>query len=158
MPLNLTNEKSTFVQAMAWCCHATSHHLSQCSVSQYGVTRPQWVNLEKRLIQRLPLFCVSMSMISWLNIDCVASVARTPRKGSIFYKFPRDAKGQLLSVFNHWMWNTLKINLNILRPQQMVETMVFSIVFSWVYHYVFWLKICQKISVPKGAIRQLWFR
>ena len=33
---------------MAWCRQATSHYLSQCwpsSMSPYGVTRPQWVNL-----------------------------------------------------------------------------------------------------------------
>ena len=47
MSLDLTDDKSTFVQVMAWCCQATSHYLSQCwprSLSSYGVTRPQWVN------------------------------------------------------------------------------------------------------------------
>ena len=40
--------KSTLVQVMAWCHQATSHNLSQCwprSMSPYGVTRPQWVNI-----------------------------------------------------------------------------------------------------------------
>ena len=44
--LNLTDDKSTLVQVMAWCHQATSHYLSQCwlrSLSPYGVTRPQWV-------------------------------------------------------------------------------------------------------------------
>ena len=39
-------DKSTLVQVMAWCRHATSHHLSQYwirSMSPYGVIRPQWV-------------------------------------------------------------------------------------------------------------------
>ena len=43
MPQNLTDEKSTLVQVMAWCCQATSHYLNQCwprSVSPYGITRP----------------------------------------------------------------------------------------------------------------------
>ena len=47
--LNLTDDKSTLVQVMAWCRQATSHYLSQCwprSLSPYGVTRPQWVNRE----------------------------------------------------------------------------------------------------------------
>ena len=47
MPQDLTDDKSTLVQAMAWCHQATSHYLSQCwprSLSPYGVTRPQWVN------------------------------------------------------------------------------------------------------------------
>ena len=44
---NLTDDKSTLVQVMAWFCQATSHYLSQWwprSLSPYGVTRPQWVN------------------------------------------------------------------------------------------------------------------
>ena len=47
MPWNITNEKSTLVQVMAWCHQATSHYLSLCwpsSMSPYDVTRPQWVN------------------------------------------------------------------------------------------------------------------
>ena len=47
MPWDLTKDKSTLVQLMAWCHQATSHYLSQCwpsSMSPYGVTRPQWVN------------------------------------------------------------------------------------------------------------------
>ena len=46
--LNLTDDKSTLVQVMAWCRQATSHYLSQCwlrSMSPYGVTRPQRVFL-----------------------------------------------------------------------------------------------------------------
>ena len=46
MPRNLTDDKSTLVQVIAWCRQATSHYLSQCwpsSMWPYGVTRPQWV-------------------------------------------------------------------------------------------------------------------
>ena len=46
MPLDLTDDKSTLVQVMAWCRQATSHYLSQCwprSPLPYGVTRPRWV-------------------------------------------------------------------------------------------------------------------
>ena len=45
--LDLTDDKSTLVQVMAWGRQATSHYLSQCwprSMLPYGVTRPQWVN------------------------------------------------------------------------------------------------------------------
>ena len=48
MPQDLTDDQSTLVQVMAWCHQATSHYLSQCwprSLSPYGVTRPQWVNI-----------------------------------------------------------------------------------------------------------------
>ena len=47
MSRDLTDDKSTLVQVMAWCCQATNHYLSQCwprSMSPHGITRPQWVN------------------------------------------------------------------------------------------------------------------
>ena len=47
MPQDLTDDKSTLVQVMAWYREATSHYLNQCwprSPTPYGVTRPQWVN------------------------------------------------------------------------------------------------------------------
>ena len=50
MPWNLTDDKSTLVQVMAWCHQATSHCLSQgwpCSMSPYGITRPQWVKQQE---------------------------------------------------------------------------------------------------------------
>ena len=50
MPLDLTDDKSTLAQVMAWCRQATSHYLSQCwprALSPYGVTRPQWVKLKR---------------------------------------------------------------------------------------------------------------
>ena len=48
MSLDFTDDQSTLVQVMAWCRQAASHYLSQCwprSLSPYGVTRPQWVNI-----------------------------------------------------------------------------------------------------------------
>ena len=45
--LDFSDDKSTLVQVMTWCCQATSHYLSQCwprSLSPYGVIRPKWVN------------------------------------------------------------------------------------------------------------------
>ena len=50
LSLDLTNDKSTLVQVMAWCHQTTSHYLSQCwprSLSPYGVTWPQWVNMHE---------------------------------------------------------------------------------------------------------------
>ena len=46
LSLDLTDDKSTLVQVMAWCHQARSHYLNQCwtsSISPYGVTKPQWV-------------------------------------------------------------------------------------------------------------------
>ena len=47
MPLDLTDDKPTLIQVMAWCRQATSHYLSHCwprSMTPNGVIRPQWVN------------------------------------------------------------------------------------------------------------------
>ena len=47
MPQDLTDDKSTLVQVMAWCRQAARQYLSQCwlsSLSPYGIARPQWVN------------------------------------------------------------------------------------------------------------------
>ena len=43
MPRDLTNNKSTLVQVMAWCHQAASHYLNQCwprSPMLYGITSP----------------------------------------------------------------------------------------------------------------------
>ena len=47
--LDLTYDESTLVQVMAWCHQAASHYLSRCwprSMSPYGITRSQWVNMQ----------------------------------------------------------------------------------------------------------------
>ena len=44
--LDLTDDKSTLIQVMAWCRQATSRYQSQCwprSLLSYDVTRPEWV-------------------------------------------------------------------------------------------------------------------
>ena len=48
LPQDLTDDKSTLVQVMAWCRQATSHYLSQYwhrYMSPYGFTRHQRVNV-----------------------------------------------------------------------------------------------------------------
>ena len=55
MSLDLTDDKLSLIQVMAWCRQATSHYLSQCwprSMSPYGVTRPQWVTWVTRKCTR----------------------------------------------------------------------------------------------------------
>ena len=70
MPLDLTDDKSTLVQVMAWCRQATSHYLSQCwprSMSPYGVTGPQWVKLCKsNCIPQKPWLQLHIHPWSWV--------------------------------------------------------------------------------------------
>ena len=58
MPQDLTDDKWTLVQVMAWCRQATSHYLNQCwprSPTPYGVTRPQWVKPRTSYMLPLPM-------------------------------------------------------------------------------------------------------
>ena len=47
MLLDLSDDKSTLVQEVAWCCQAASHYQSKCWPSsmlpQLSIIRPQWV-------------------------------------------------------------------------------------------------------------------
>ena len=75
MSLYLTDDKSTLVQVLAWCCQATSYCLSQCwprSLSPYGVTRPQWINTSywNYKVHRQQKLCEQWQ--TWLNILYVA--------------------------------------------------------------------------------------
>ena len=52
--MDLSDDKSTLVQVMAWCHQATSHYLSHCwprSVLPYGITRSQWVKAIQTYLQ-----------------------------------------------------------------------------------------------------------
>ena len=66
MSLDLTDDKSTLVQVMAWCRQATSHYLSQCwprYLSPYGVTRPQWVKLRRQMCVQLTHWILGAAVV-----------------------------------------------------------------------------------------------
>ena len=61
MKMDLTDDKLTLVQVMAWCRQATSHYLSQCwprPMSPNGVIKPQWVN---KIIPKTSGWCDELS-------------------------------------------------------------------------------------------------
>ena len=76
MSLDLTDDKSTLVQVMAWCRQATSHYLSQCwprSLSPYGVTRPQWVKHSTLIRKRSLLLDYFVCRFLSIHINHVAT-------------------------------------------------------------------------------------
>ena len=85
MPQDLTDDKSTLVQVMAWCRQATSHCLSQCwisSLSPYGVTRPQWINSlsPRRCVNNLKsAICEQMLQINLISTSCEITLRRMPQ-------------------------------------------------------------------------------
>ena len=99
MPVDLTNDKSTLVQAMAWCHQVTSHYLSQCwprSLSPYGISRSQWVNplkagtrifwVNKYWLCRIMNPCIPQDRVS---VTCVITLVSNDKKYkyiSMFHK------------------------------------------------------------------------
>ena len=58
MPQDLTDDKSTLVQVMAWCRQATSHYLSQCwprFMSLYGATGHKCVKRCYNVMEPIPI-------------------------------------------------------------------------------------------------------
>ena len=70
--------QSTLVHVMAWCRQATSHYISQYwsrSMLPYGITRPQWVNIDFRSyvvyidtlkVMQLSRYGALITLIVWL--------------------------------------------------------------------------------------------
>ena len=86
--LNLTDDKSTLVQVMVWCHQATSHYLNQCwprSMSPYGITRPQWVNVvrKERLRQRKQDKAAASRYRSMSYMDSVSMLADSTEEESL---------------------------------------------------------------------------
>ena len=78
MPQNLTIEKSTLLQVMAWCHQAPSHYLIQCwskFMLQYGITRPQWLNQSRKNIERDNIALSGNNTIK-LRQDCLLHLIR----------------------------------------------------------------------------------
>ena len=89
--LDLSDDKSTLVQVMAWCRQAKSHYLNQCwprSLPPYGIIRPQWV---KKGVNRMTydsistyiffvnfLFYFARSMLLKLSLMNPTSVSQPP--------------------------------------------------------------------------------
>ena len=88
MPLDLTDDKSTLVQVMAWCRQATNHYLSQCWLRfmlPNGVTRPQleWLERLRSEPHDYPFYQIG---------------SQVKRRQSRSYKFKEFAK-----ISNFWM-------------------------------------------------------
>ena len=85
MSLDLTDNKSTMNQVMAWCHHATSHYLSQCShksMSPHGVTWPLCKQIYTNFNQFLWYTC-----------------------RLIYYRVPTDKRRKISMIFQ-WYFKT----------------------------------------------------
>ena len=89
-PQDLTDDKSTLVQVMAWCRQATSHYLSQywpCSLSPYGITRPEWVK-DGNGFMTLDLKCQTLIQLDLLQWSHYVSYKMNPLNQNVQAEFP----------------------------------------------------------------------
>ena len=92
---------------MAWCCQAASHYLSLCwttSVSPYGITRPQWVNIlgprqNGHNFTDNNFKCISLNENAWISI--MLSLKSVP-KGPINY-IPTLVQIMALAPTSHYL-------------------------------------------------------
>ena len=87
LSLDLTNDKSTLVQAMARCRQATSHYLGQCwprPMASCGVTKPQWV---KQWWCLQVLFWSSQKPMQ-RSVHSIDIISCKPTKSSCLHRFP----------------------------------------------------------------------
>ena len=99
--LDFSDDKSTLVQVMAWCCQATSHYLNQCwprSLPPYGVSRPQWFNV--KLNEQLN----NQSSCQWFEMlwhSCGVTVMKNVIKVS--------ADHHIWTLFTEWLNHSINI-------------------------------------------------
>ena len=72
---NHVDDKSTLVQAMAWCCRATSHYLNQCwprSLTPYGaISHTDMIKKIEEQAQK-PVACtMCMTLVIARNLSCL---------------------------------------------------------------------------------------
>ena len=127
MSLDLTDDKLTFVQAMAWCRQATIHYVSQFwpkSLSPHSVTRPQWVNLFP-LSHQATSICQGKSTKPWKTDEIWEYISK---------KF--ESKFQNV-VCNH---GALVLGLHVSRRKHRRHMMVISLqIFTFLS--LFWIRV-----------------
>ena len=101
MSQNLTDNKSTLVQVMAWCRQATSHNLNQCwprSPTPYGVTRPQCVKGLDCVWHKSARSVPSHYLMWWQNMatSCRADVNSLGPSDAIWWQKTESTLAQVM--------------------------------------------------------------
>ena len=112
---DLTDDKSTLVQVMAWSRQATSHYLDQCwprSPTPYGVTRPQWVKLNQTLYKNISVLSyrhlhyrksgIAQEWWSWEAYREIFLLANRVIFGFVHITSPPKVEHWL--YLTHWPW------------------------------------------------------
>ena len=138
LSLDLTNDKSALVQVMAW-CRQTSHYLSQCwprSLSPYGVTRPQWVNMHEDEGQFSPYAVQSEKVKTTLQVLWISAKSWSWVILQLSCKFGESAQTPNWVYKLNWHFN------NISRQCRVI--------------HVIYLEYCGNIMVGPLLMRFVW--
>ena len=98
MPHDLTDDKSTLLQVMAWYRQTTSHYLNQCwprSPTPYGVTRPQWAKVSP--------YHTKLILVNIKYNICNFSTLRLRRKSKYFIL--EDIALSITQIGYNWWWH-----------------------------------------------------
>ena len=110
LPQELTDDKSTLVQVMAWCRQATSYYLSQCwlsPLSPHGVARPQWFNfIDSYTAQKKPADMTMTFLFLLLPVDPKSAQVNCGkhRQFTVLYTLQWIDSSQSLLVANETVW------------------------------------------------------
>ena len=102
IPQDLTDDKSTLVQVMAWCCQATSHYLSQC-----------WLIAPCRLMVLLShnelmffrVFISSQHLLNNHSMHCYQGMKTFQYGCMVNVQMGSPPKAYILNIHNHCLCN-----------------------------------------------------
>ena len=129
MSLDLTDDKSTLAQVMAWCHQATSHYLSQCwprSMSPY-VTRPQWVKIQRQ---------INVHIYKWPVLPGCTGPVRYTKEGQMVNPSLKVHVNQFMDWFTWTLWGrlTISLSLDIISNKIWLESQVDNSCDFWLKH------------------------
>ena len=120
MPQDLTDDKSTLVQVMAWCHQATSHYLNQCwprSPTPYGVTRTQWVKTSASYwCEEVGILILYILNFFWENMNMYLHLCHFPT-----LKLHRLLKSSLWKIMTYLLWLVIFLTLIYMKPDSKVH-------------------------------------
>ena len=166
LPNTKVDDKSTLVQVMPWCHHATSHYLHQCwprSISPYDMSRLQWLKTDYISFQLWSSTSHLWKIIryDWENAVSMLFIFRNSLTIQYMVKTLKChvIHGDLVDNFKYRKTSNISPTLvgNTLRPRRDGHyfPMTFSNAFSWMKIYKFWLRFISLKFVPKGLINNI---
>ena len=146
MPLDLTDDKSTLVQVMAWCCQTRSHYLSQCwprSLSPHGNTRPLCVNslwasdaIKRHKSGSRLAILMAWSLMAWTNVNLSSMRSSDMHLNAILQNMMTSANGSIFRVTGPFLRGIHRSPMNSPHRGQWRGASMFSLICDWINGWV----------------------